>query len=146
VIALGTAAVTLLTGLGLSPAGFLRAIVGNLTAIGFRPDTQSLPGLANDLGMGFVLPNWLWITLSLVFVALIARSSTTRGGFMVRAALGLGIALSLGLAFPNYWFLVAGLLGTGLVLDTADAFSDSTVEFETGSVQGSRQETRIAGV
>jgi hypothetical protein len=145
-IALGTAAVTLLGGLGPNPAGFLRAIVGNLTTIGFRPDTQSLPGLANDLGVGFVLPNWLWITLSLVFVALIARSSTTRAGFMVRAALGLGVAFSLGLAFPNYWFLVAGLLGIGLVLDTVDTSSGSTPEVETDSGQGSRQETRIAGV
>jgi hypothetical protein len=146
VIALGSAAVSLLAGLVLGPTVFIGAIFGNLTTIGFRPDSQSLPGLANDLGLGFALPNWLWIMLSLVFVTLMARSSTTRVGFLLRAAVGLGVAFSLGLAFPNYWFLVAGLLGLGLALDQVDVFSGSTFEVVTDPRQGSRQETRIAGV
>jgi hypothetical protein len=36
---------------------------------------------------------------------------------MIRAGLGLGAAFVLGMAFPNYWFLVAGLLGLGSALD-----------------------------
>jgi hypothetical protein len=145
--ALATAGVTLIAGLAPNPAAFVEATIGNLTGIGFRPDTQSLPGLANEFGFTFLLPNWLWVLLSLAAVTVLARSSVTRSGFMLRAGLGLGIAFLLGLSFPNYWFLVAGLLAIGTALEPADEVElipDRDQEARTA--QGSRQETRIAGV
>jgi Glycosyltransferase family 87 len=139
------AGVTLLAGLAPNPSAFIRATIGNLTGIGFRPDTQSLPGLANEYGVSFMLPNWLWIVVSLVAVALLSRFSRTRSGFMMSAGLGLGIAFIVGLAFPNYWFLVAGLIAIGTALGSADQVDlDSDQESLAGHVP--RQETRIAGV
>ncbi len=61
------------------------------------------------------------------------------------AGLGLGIAFLIGLAFPNYWFLVAGLMAIGTALGPADQVDlDRDQEGLAGQV--ARQETRIAGV
>ena len=145
--AMVTAGLTLVAGLVPNPSVFIQAIIGNLTAIGFRPDTQSLPGLADSFGFGFLLPNWLWILVSLASVTLLARSAVSRSGFMLRSGLGLGIAFFIGLAFPNYWFLVAGLLAIGTTLEPADEIEMMPDrEREEPTDQGSRQETRIAGV
>jgi Glycosyltransferase family 87 len=145
--AVAAACLTLIAGMLPNPTAFVRATLGNLTSIGFRPDTQSLPGLANEFGFTFLLPNWLWILLSVAAVAALARSSRTRSDFMLRAGLGLGIAFLFGLAFPNYWFLVAGLLAIGTVLETADVGVRHPGQNEKfPSTQGRRQETRIAGV
>jgi len=140
-----TAGVTLVAGLAPNPSAFIRATFGNLTGIGFRPDTQSLPGLANELGFSFLLPNWLWILASLVGVALLSRCSRTRSGFMMCAGLGLGIAFFVGLAFPNYWFLVAGLIAIGTALGPADE-ADLDPDQATLEGQVPRQETSIAGM
>ena len=140
-----TAAVTLIVGFVPNPSAFIQATIGNLTGIGFRPDTQSLPGLANEFGFTFLLPNWLWISLSVAVVAMLARSSRTRSGFMLRAGLGMGIAFLIGLAFPNYWFLVAGLLAIGTALEPSDQI-DLDRDPEAWAGQEARQETRIAGV
>ena len=147
IAAVVTATVTLLAGLAPNPSAFIRATIGNLTGIGFRPDTQSLPGLANEYGFSFMLPNWLWILLSLALVTVLGRSSTSRSGFMFRGGLGLGIAFLLGLAFRNYWFLVAGLLAIGTVLEPGDAAAkgNSGVR-DLAAGQGAKQESRIAGV
>jgi len=112
-----TAGGSMLIGLAQNPSAFVQATVGNLVAIGFRPDTQSLPGLAADLRFELLLPNAIWIGLSLLVAFLLARSSTSSSGFTIRSGLALGTAFMLGLAFPNYWFLVAGLLALGTVLD-----------------------------
>ena len=110
------AGLTLLMGLAPDPRAFLRSTIGNLADIAYRPDTQSLPGLLGDLGLQLNLPNVVWILVGLGVTTLLARSSTTSSGFMIRAGLGLGSAFVLGMAFPNYWFLVAGMLGLGTVL------------------------------
>jgi hypothetical protein len=116
-VALLTAAGTMLIGLAPDPGAFVQATVGNLAGIDFRPDTQSLPGLAADLGLELLLPNPIWIGVSLMVAFLLARTSRSASGFVLRAGLGLGIAFALGLAFPNYWVLVAGLLALGTVLE-----------------------------
>jgi len=121
VLAAGVAGVTILVGFAPDPPAFLRSTVGNLADIAFRPDTQSLPGLLGDLGLQLNLPNIAWILVGLGVTTLLARSSTTSSGFMIRAGLGLGSAFVLGMAFPNYWFLVAGLLGLGSALDVERA-------------------------
>jgi Na+-transporting NADH:ubiquinone oxidoreductase subunit NqrE len=121
VVAAGVAGLTILVGLTPDPPAFLRSTIGNLADIAFRPDTQSLPGLLGDLGLHLNLPNVVWILVGLGVATLLARSSTTSSGFMIRAGLGLGSAFVLGMAFPNYWFLVAGLLGLGSALDVVGA-------------------------
>jgi hypothetical protein len=115
--ALGTAAGTMLIGLASDPGAFVRATVGNLSGIAFRPDTQSLPGLAADMGFELLLPNPIWIGVSLLVAFLLARTSRSTSGFIMRAGVSLGIAFAIGLAFPNYWVLVAGLLALGTVLE-----------------------------
>jgi hypothetical protein len=121
VVAAGVAGLTILVGLTPDPPAFLRSTIGNLADIAYRPDTQSLPGLLGDLGLQLNLPNVVWILVGLGVATLLARSSTTSSGFMIRAGLGLGSAFVLGMAFPNYWFLVAGLLGLGSALDVVAA-------------------------
>jgi hypothetical protein len=143
--AIGTAVATLLVGLIPDSSAFLQATIGNLTSIGFRPDTQSLPGLIHELGSTFMLPNWLWIGMTLLVVGVLAKSSRTRSGFLIRSALGLAFAFLAGLGFPNYWFLVAGLIAIGTVFDPIDSAEDSSVASGLGS-QRAWQETRIAGV
>jgi hypothetical protein len=115
--ALGTAAGTMVIGLASDPGAFVQATVGNLAGITFRPDTQSLPGLASDLGFKLLLPNPIWIGVSLLVAFLLARTSRSTSGFMMRAGVSLGIAFVIGLAFPNYWVLVGGLLALGTVLE-----------------------------
>jgi hypothetical protein len=117
VLAASVAGLTILVGLAPDPPAFLRSTIGNLADIAYRPDTQSLPGLLGDLGLQLNLPNIVWILVGLGVTTLLARSSTASSGFMIRAGLGLGAAFVLGMAFPNYWFLVAGLLGLGSALD-----------------------------
>ena len=146
-VAAGVAGLTIFVGLAHDPPAFLRSTIGNLADIAFRPDTQSLPGLVDSLGLQLNLPNIVWILIWLGVTALLARSSSTTSGFMIRAGLGLGAAFVLGMAFPNYWFLVAGLLAIGTVLEPADAGMMHPGQSETvDSSQGRRQETRIAGV
>jgi len=121
VLAAVVAGLTILVGLAPDPPAFLRSTIGNLADITYRPDTQSLPGLLGHLGLQLNLPNVVWILVGLGVTTLLARSSTTSSGFMIRAGLGLGSAFVLGMAFPNYWFLVAGLLGLGTALDVVGA-------------------------
>ena len=131
VIAIITAVATLLIGLAPNPAAFVQATFVNLAGIEFRPDTQSLPGLAAELGLDLLLPNVVWIVLALAMTTLLARSSRTRSGFIIRSGLALGAAFLLGMAFPNYWFLVAGLLGLGAILEVEESVAVNPVELVT---------------
>jgi uncharacterized membrane protein len=139
--AIASAAATVGVGMVMGPSSFLQSTLGNLAGIGFRPDTQSLPGLANELGIAFLLPNWLWIGVSLAVMALLARSSRSRADFFLRGGLGLGIALLVGQAFPNYWYLVAGMMVIGSLLEVGDASAAESVSHP----HGRRHEARIAG-
>jgi hypothetical protein len=122
--ALLTAAGSVLIGLVPGPGAYVQATLGNLAGIAFRPDTQSLPGLAADLGFELLLPNPIWIGVALLVLFLLARTSRTASGFILRAALGLCAAFMIGLAFPNYWVLIAGLLALGTVLSVDEPPED----------------------
>lgn len=120
VLAVGTAAITLVVGLVPNPEAFINATIGNLIDIGFRPDSQSIPGAVNALGWRFLLPTPVWVGLSLVMGGLIARQSRTRSDFLASGALMLAAAFLLGMAFPNYWFLVACLFAFAMVFGVKD--------------------------
>lgn len=119
-VALVTAVGTLLLGLITDPDAFVRSTLGNLLAIGFRPDTQSISGLLHAWGIAFSLPSAIWLAVSLVGAVLIGRTSTSRARFFLQAALCLGFAFLVGMGFPNYWFLVAGLILIGTILRVDD--------------------------
>ena len=147
-VAAGVAGLTILVGLAPDPPAFLRSTIGNLADHCFSTRyAESSRAWWTALGLQLNLPNIVWILLGLGVTALLARSSSTTSGFMIRAGLGLGAAFVLGMAFPNYWFLVAGLLAIGTALEPADAGVMHPGRSETvDSSQGRRQETRIAGV
>jgi len=112
----GVAALTFLPFLLIDPGLLWTATVGNIAGIGFRPDTQSLSGLLATVGIDFVLPRWAWLIVSLAAAIALTVGARGRWDFMVRAALILGFAFLAGLAFPNYWFLVAALASFGVGL------------------------------
>lgn len=114
-IAGGTAAATILVGLIPNPTAFVNATIGNLVDIGFRPDTQSLPGAAHALGWTLILPSAVWLAISFCAGILISRSSTQPSQFIGKSALVVAVPFLLGMAFPNYWFLVALLLTMSMV-------------------------------
>jgi hypothetical protein len=115
-IACGTAALTLIPALVVDAGLFIQATIGNLAGIGFRPDTQSITGLLADFGIEARLPVGVWIGVSSLFAVLIGRRSRTPGDFYLYSALVLGFSFVIGQAFPNYWFLVMGMVAIGTVL------------------------------
>lgn len=115
-IAVSVAALTMLPFLIIDPNAFVTATISNPSRIGFRPDTQSISGLLNDLGVGFEVPVWIWFVLGLGVAYWLSRRSTTVSGFIGRAGLAMGVIFITGLAFPNYWFLVFSLLALGTAL------------------------------
>jgi len=115
-IALGVAAATLVPALLVDASAFITANVGNLADIGFRPDTQSLSGALAELGLDFYLPVAAWVLLSLAFASLVGRGSKTRADFFLRSTLALGFSFLIGQAFPNYWYLLLGMVAIAAVL------------------------------
>lgn len=122
VVVVGTTVlVTLMPAALLDPGAFYTATVGNLSAIGFRPDSQSIPGMMAELGLAFLLPQWAWLVTGVAVAALLGIGSRSGSRFAGRAGLTLGLVFIVGLAFPNYWFLVAGLFGIAAVLEVQDS-------------------------
>ena len=119
-IAGGTAMATVLPFLVLDVAGFVASTIGNLAEIGFRPDTQSIPGLLGAFGIEFTLPVWAWLFIGILIGALVGITARSASLFAGRAGLTLGLVFMVGLAFANYWVLVAGLLSIAAVLDAHD--------------------------
>jgi hypothetical protein len=105
----------------LDATGFVSSTIGNLAEIGFRPDTQSIPGLLGAFGVEFTLPAWVWVFVGLLIGALVGIRARSASLFAGHAGLTLGLAFMLGLAFANYWVLVAGLLSIASVLDARDS-------------------------
>jgi uncharacterized membrane protein len=120
-IAGGTALATVMPFLLLDATGFVSSTIGNLAEIGFRPDTQSIPGLLGAFGVEFTLPAWVWVFVGLLIGALVGIRARSASLFAGHAGLTLGLAFMLGLAFANYWVLVAGLLSIASVLDARDS-------------------------
>jgi hypothetical protein len=111
---------TVLPFLLLDPSGFVASTIANLAEIGFRPDTQSIPGLLNAFGIEFTLPVWAWLFIGILIGTVVGITARSASLFAGRAGLTLGLVFIVGLAFANYWVLVAGLLSIAAVLDAHD--------------------------
>ena len=119
-VAISAAAVTVLPFLIINPTAFFTATILNPARIGFRPDTQSIAGLLNASGISFELPTWAWFVVGLGVAYALGRGSASRGSFVGRAGIVLGVVFMTGLAFPNYWFLIFTMLAMGAVMSEAD--------------------------
>jgi hypothetical protein len=123
-VAISTATATLAVPLVADPPGFIVSLIGNTSDIGFRPDTLSLSGVAAALGFELTLPVLVWIPLGLLIGGVIARGSDSVADFAGRAGLTLAAVFLIGMAFPNYWFLISGLLAIGIALAQEDGVRD----------------------
>ena len=119
-IAGGTALATVVPFLLMDATGFAASTIGNLADIGFRPDTQSIPGLLGAFGIEFTVPVWAWLFIGMLIGAFFGIKARSASMFAGRAGLTLGVTFIIGLAFANYWVLVAGLLSIAAVLDAHD--------------------------
>jgi uncharacterized membrane protein len=131
-IAFATVLLTMIPFVVLDPAAYFEATLGNLMSIGFRPDTQSIPGLAAALGADFVLPQWAVVGITLAVAVLLGRYLRPRQRWVDGAAIVLATMFALGLAFPNYWFLVMGLMAIGLM---TSARAESGVDVAAHTVE-----------
>lgn len=123
VAAFGTTALTMLPPLLVDLSGYVQATVFNLADIGFRPDSQSLSGMLAIWEIEALLPPALWIGLGLAFSAMVASRARGPHTFMKVAALALGFVFLTGQAFPNYWFLVMGMVAIGVCLTPTEVRS-----------------------
>jgi hypothetical protein len=114
---LGLTGATLLPYLVVDAGSVYHALYENLAAIGDRPDSFSISGMLQTLGMATGgLPRLAWVAASLIFGFVIARRVRDLGDFVLAAALILGFAFLTGVAFVNYWLLCAGLVLVGSLL------------------------------
>jgi uncharacterized membrane protein len=127
---------TILIGLVPDPSAYVTATITNLSEIGFRPDTQSLPGLLASYGIEFFLGPIAWIGVGLIMTSIVARGSETPSEFLARAALALGLAFFIGSAFINYWFLVLAVAAVATALGAVTG--DPGGVDEAGSVSAGR--------
>jgi hypothetical protein len=114
-LAFTTALITLIPPLLLDPAALYRSMIGNLAAIGFRPDSVSIVGLLSGFGIAFKLPEPIWLILGLAVSVLVGLRSRALPELLGRAGVVLGCSFAIGLAFTNYWFLVLGMLAVSAV-------------------------------
>jgi hypothetical protein len=115
--AVGLTAATLIPYLLIDPRSVYHALYENLAVIGDRPDSFSISGMLQTLGLATGgLPRLLWIAMTLVFGYLIARRIRDLSDFILGAAMVLGFAFLTGVAFVNYWLLCAGLVLVGSIM------------------------------
>jgi hypothetical protein len=115
-VSLGTAFLTLVPALAIDAGAYYTANIGNLADIGFRPDTQSLPGLLNEAGFDFFIPLPLWVGVGLALGLVLGRFCRDESDFIKASVLVLSFVFLTGSAFPNYWFLVMGMAGIAILL------------------------------
>jgi hypothetical protein len=102
----------------------LRALIDSLItrplSFGYRSDTQSLPRLLDEIGIGPEVPTLA--ALAVVVLVSWAMTRVVRGPdtFLVAASVVLASFFFLTLGFANYWFLVAGMLVVGAAFLPAD--------------------------
>ena len=79
----------------------------------YRPDTQSLPGLLDRLGVSPDIP--VVVAVAAVLVVSWAVTRTPRGPdtFLVGTAVVMAVFFLLSLSFANYWFFASGMLVAG---------------------------------
>lgn len=89
-------------------------------SIGHRPDTQSLTGLLERVGLSPDIPVVVAIVAAIAMSWAASRTPRGPDTFLLAAAQVLGVFFLLSLGFANYWFLAAGLLvaGAAFVPDT----------------------------
>lgn len=119
-VAGGVAFLALVPPLLVDASTYLEATVMTPLGFEFRPDTQSLPGLMAALGVDISIPRWIWLGIIVVVGVVLGRWARSRADLTVAALLALGISFWAGLAFPNYWFLIAGLAVLSSYLAAAD--------------------------
>jgi hypothetical protein len=115
--AIGLTMATLSPYLLADPQAVVRALYGNLAGIGNRPDSFSISGMLQTLGVtAGSFPRLPWIAMTLAFGLLIARRVRDLSDFVLGAALVLGFAFLTGVAFVNYWLLCGGLVLVGSIM------------------------------
>lgn len=118
-ISLATAAILSVAPAVLGPRDYVHAVVGNVFDIGFRPDTQSLNGLINQLGYDFSIPTMVALSIVALVTILVVRYSDQTRLWSI-GVLTLAITFLTTSAFPNYWLLVAVLTGLSAVFCVPD--------------------------
>ncbi|HEU4749705.1 MAG TPA: hypothetical protein VFT54_01480 [Acidimicrobiia bacterium] len=120
--AVGLTAATLIPFLLIDPRSVYHALYENLAVIGDRPDSFSISGMLQTLGLTTGgLPRLLWIAMTLIFGYLIARRIRDLSDFILGTAMVLGFAFLIGVAFVNYWLLCAGLVLVGSIMKASQS-------------------------
>jgi chromate transport protein ChrA len=60
--------------------------------------------------------NWLVVGVTLTVAVILGRYLQPKQRWLDGAAFVLATMFALGLAFPNYWFLIMGLMAIGLMM------------------------------
>jgi hypothetical protein len=103
----------------LSPTGVFDATVGHLSSLPVRFDTANAIGLLFDEGSTFAVPKWLGPALAVIIGGLTGRKARTPALFAAALGLTLSVTFFFGTqALESYWFLVAWLAATSLILET----------------------------
>lgn len=90
-----------------------------------RPDSQNLVGLLASLGVNWEVPSFVPIVVGLLASIFSAVWARTRVQWFLALAFTLAISfVASSQAFPNYWFLIAGLCGVTL-LDMTSSYVSS---------------------
>lgn len=101
-----------------------------------RPDSQNLVGLFAVLGVDWDLPSLLPIATGLGASIATGLWARNRAQWFVGLAFTLATSFVVSSqAFPNYWFLIAGLCGIGLLAMTSDQGSTSPERKEEHAVK-----------
>jgi hypothetical protein len=103
-----------------SVESFVDSAVVTPATIPFRPDSQSLSGLVNELGLEFVLPSWLALVAAIGVAVAVRNHLWTGSGLLYVAAASLSCLFLLSMAFPNYWFLVMALTALSVGIPSAE--------------------------
>ncbi len=107
-IAVLTAIATLVPYFVSDPASLVEKMVLGASAMGFRTDSQSLAVWLGSYGPAQTV---LGLLAVLAVGWLMGRQAPVPANFMVGVGLSIGAFFLLTLAFSNYWFLVASLVG-----------------------------------
>lgn len=122
--------VTISAGLIWDPQAFWSATVEFHLSTPPRADSANFVGLASILGFDWDPPGFLALAVGITLAVLAGRASTTRQSFLIAMILTLTGSFLVGSqAFPNYWFLIAGLCGLALT----DALTESEVDASPAS-------------
>lgn len=121
-----TAAATLVPYALADLATYLDRLVTRPLALGYRPDTQSLPGLLDRLGVDPFIPLVVAVLAVLVVTWSVTRNPRGPDTFLIGAAVVMGVFFLLSLGFANYWFFVSGILVAGAAFVPVRATAEVT--------------------